>query len=71
MRLLNFLKETNSRGVALVAVSSTLIFVAMTSVSIRLIGRFFVLRTSGKDDWCVLAASITSIATLASIAVGQ
>ncbi|KAJ5820126.1 hypothetical protein N7474_005717 [Penicillium riverlandense] len=60
----------SSAGVALVVICTVLTAIATTFVVARLIARFVISKTSGIDDWCIVAAVIFAIGTHVTISIG-
>jgi hypothetical protein len=58
-------------GIALVVVATVFTSLAIIVAVVRLIARFWILRASGIDDYCVVGATITSLGMLVSINLGQ
>lgn len=59
-----------NRGLSLILVTSILMFLTVIVVALRLVARIFILRVSGSDDWCALAATIVAIGTAISMDLG-
>lgn len=58
------------RGLALIIVTSILMFLTVIVVALRLVARIVILRVAGLDDWCALAATIVAIGAVVSMCIG-
>lgn len=57
-------------GIALLAISNVLMFVALVVIVTRVVCRFWVLQTEGLDDWFALLAAFIASAMVITMSIG-
>ena len=58
-------------GIALLAISNVLMFVALVVIIARVICRFWILQTEGLDDWFALLAAFVASAMVVTMSIGS